>query len=374
MFRFFDGDKFACRVYEVNTILLIEVIASGNVEDAGKSRPGDDLQYDVLTEKLSKENWLPLLYGSYKNFPKIMARHSLSGDLFDALLGHISHGIVLVGPDMEVLAVNQRMVDLFQLPEGTFSIGDDFHQVLRIWAKETGQNTQMLELAISETYLRTPFSFEFEQLILGQRRWCQLHHDPLPKGGFVRTFTDITEHKTLEEALRHQANTDYLTQLYNRRYFLQCAERELAAARRYERELSLLFFDIDLFKQINDRYGHAVGDRALKRLADLCRETFRNVDVIGRFGGEEFVVLMPDTSLVEATTAAERLRAAIAEARIAADNGQYVSLTISAGVSGWTSANETIADVLNSADQLLYAAKRLGRNRVVAADQHSSEV
>jgi diguanylate cyclase (GGDEF)-like protein len=109
------------------------------------------------------------------------------------------------------------------------------------------------------------------------------------------THTDITERKLLEEELRRQAHVDYLTGVYNRRHFMERAEQELSRAHRYGKPLSMLMLDIDHFKLINDRYGHKVGDTVLKAVADLSHATFRDVDILGRLGGEEFAVLLPET-------------------------------------------------------------------------------
>lgn len=143
------------------------------------------------------------------------AKDSDTSELLELVLENIGHGMVLVGPDMTVRAVNQQMIDIFQLPVGTFKIGANFHKVLRIWAKETNQNTEMLQRAIAETELREPFTFEFKQFLHGELRWCQLYHNPLPNGGFVRTFFDITTRKMAEIAMEqaNRAKSDFLANM-----------------------------------------------------------------------------------------------------------------------------------------------------------------
>ena len=178
------------------------------------------------------------------------------------------------------------------------------------------------------------------------------------------THTDITEHKLLEEELRRQAHVDYLTGVYNRRHFMERAEQELSRAHRYGKPLSMLMLDIDHFKQINDRYGHKVGDTVLKAVADLSHATFRDVDILGRLGGEEFAVLLPETGPAAALDAAERLRETIANARIPLTGGLVVSFSVSIGVSSMGSAEDNIDVLLNRADKALYEAKDGGRNRV----------
>ncbi|MFO7543010.1 MAG: diguanylate cyclase [Thiobacillus sp.] len=178
------------------------------------------------------------------------------------------------------------------------------------------------------------------------------------------THTDITERKILEEELRRQAQFDFLTKVCNRGYFLKQAELELTRAKRYKSDLSLLMLDIDLFKDINDRHGHEMGDIVLQHFVNVCRQVSREVDVIGRLGGDEFVILMPETSKTEATKVAERLCAAVAESRIPIEDGLPILFTISVGVAAFDSKDDDIDVVLNTADQALYAAKHTGRNRV----------
>jgi diguanylate cyclase (GGDEF)-like protein/PAS domain S-box-containing protein len=178
------------------------------------------------------------------------------------------------------------------------------------------------------------------------------------------THTDITERKILEEELRRQAQFDFLTKVCNRGYFMKQAEQELTRAKRYGSELSLLMLDIDFFKEINDRYGHERGDLVLQNLANICRHVFRQVDVIGRLGGEEFVILMPETPKAKAVEVAERLRTAVAGSKVPIEHGLPIQFTISIGVAEFNSKDDNIDVMLNAADKLLYAAKHAGRNRV----------
>ena len=182
------------------------------------------------------------------------------------------------------------------------------------------------------------------------------------------THTDITERKLLEEELRRQAHVDYLTGIYNRRHFMERAEQELSRAHRYAKPLSMLMLDIDHFKQINDRHGHKVGDTVLKAVADLSQATFRDVDIVGRLGGEEFAALLPETDQPAALEAAERLRATIANARIPLPGAPPVSFSVSIGVSSMDSPEDNIDALLQRADKALYKAKDGGRNRVCGRD------
>ncbi|MGR8935732.1 MAG: diguanylate cyclase [Gammaproteobacteria bacterium] len=181
------------------------------------------------------------------------------------------------------------------------------------------------------------------------------------------TNTDITERKLLQTELEKQARTDFLTGVGNRRYFREQAEAELKRALRYGSPLSVLMLDIDFFKKINDRHGHQTGDSVLQKLADICRAMLRDVDLIGRLGGEEFAILLPETEKQQAAGVAERLRQAIANTDAALAAGLPVRFTVSIGVASLAAKETHLDELLNQADQALYEAKASGRNKVMVA-------
>lgn len=191
--------------------------------------------------------------------------------------------------------------------------------------------------------------------------------------GICGISTDITERKDLLDKLAQQATKDYLTGLSNRRYFMERGEAELAHARRYGHALSLLMIDIDHFKNINDTHGHKVGDIVLQQQANIMRSTFRTVDTIGRIGGEEFAVLLPETALQEAVIVAERLRQAVASADLAQATGLPLHFTISIGVAMLPSKEASLDSLLILADTALYKAKQAGRNRICAQPDSSGD-
>ncbi len=178
---------------------------------------------------------------------------------------------------------------------------------------------------------------------------------------------DITERKELEAKLEQEARTDSLTGIANRRYFLELAGHEFARARRYKAKLSALMLDLDHFKEINDTYGHQVGDLILTKLVQVCRNAMRGEDVIGRLGGEEFGILLPETTREKAGEVAERLRHAIASAEVRVEQGPPVRFTASVGAATVRDDDPDIMALLGNADQALYAAKDAGRNTVRAA-------
>jgi diguanylate cyclase (GGDEF)-like protein/PAS domain S-box-containing protein len=171
------------------------------------------------------------------------------------------------------------------------------------------------------------------------------------------------ENARLFEQMKELAITDSLSRLYNRHHFFDLAHSEIERARRYKRALAMIMMDIDHFKVINDTFGHTVGDQVLQALADQCRHTLRTIDIVGRYGGEEFVIVMPETHLEDAQRVAERLRQAIASIEVAAPKG-IARITVSQGVAGLDDTHTTLEALLDCADQALYAAKQEGRNRV----------
>jgi diguanylate cyclase (GGDEF)-like protein len=176
------------------------------------------------------------------------------------------------------------------------------------------------------------------------------------------------------ERLKHIGLTDPLTGVNNRRYVERRLREEIGRSRRQGYGLSCMYADIDHFKQINDRIGHQAGDEVLRTVAGRIKAELRLSDALGRFGGEEFVVLLIDTELPEATIVAERIRQSVAEPAVVLSDGTALDVTVSIGVAtlGEDPAGETIDSTAQSflarADHALYAAKQNGRNRVVAAD------
>lgn len=170
--------------------------------------------------------------------------------------------------------------------------------------------------------------------------------------------------KALAE-LEKLATTDSLTCVANRGHLLAMGEQEFSRARRYQRPLSVLMLDIDRFKQINDNYGHAMGDEALKAIARAIADSLRKGDCLGRFGGEEFVVFLPETDLAAAMKIGDRIRLTIAEISFFSDENSW-QITASIGVAAYTFQDETIDDLIKRADKALYCAKHQGRDRVVA--------
>jgi diguanylate cyclase (GGDEF)-like protein len=189
--------------------------------------------------------------------------------------------------------------------------------------------------------------------------------------GKLLTFHDVTEMKELQRRLETMATHDELTGLYNRRYLNDFAAREIDKARTDGSDFSAIMLDLDYFKRINDTHGHAAGDLVLVAVAKACQRGLRHDDVVGRFGGEELLVLLPRTAADAAGFVAEKLRMAIEACRIPYDD-RSIGVTASLGVATLGLACPTLKDLLIAADMALYKAKDSGRNRVCSTSDSSA--
>jgi diguanylate cyclase (GGDEF)-like protein len=209
--------------------------------------------------------------------------------------------------------------------------------------------------------------------LVGLLEETKQQRDELAKGEELKRLHEELqrEQEALREAnarLTDLATTDMLTNLPNHRALQSLLENECERARRYGHALSLLFFDGDRFKQVNDTYGHAIGDVVLRELGERARRVLRAGDTVGRFGGEEFLVLLPETGEPEALIVAERLRNAVAAFPLAANEVEGgIAVTVSIGVSSYPTDGSTASSIQEQADQAMYWAKRLGRNQVRTA-------
>lgn len=216
-----------------------------------------------------------------------------------------------------------------------------------------------------------PFSIEYTIVRKdGQHIWVWERGRAVEDNGDLvleGIILDISDRKALEDELSELAIRDPLTGLFNRREMARLLDEEIVRAKRYGRTLSLLWIDFDHFKHINDDYGHAAGDSVLKATSRLLADSVRSVDAIGRFGGEEFVILLPEMTRSEASETAERLRGLISDTPQSLADGRMVPLTISIGVAVFPDNGVDASALCAAADKAMYQAKSNGRNQVVLA-------
>jgi diguanylate cyclase (GGDEF)-like protein len=185
---------------------------------------------------------------------------------------------------------------------------------------------------------------------------------------FANSAAIVIENARLFEQTQQMALTDTLTGIYNRRYFYDLAQKEFSRSKRYQNPMSIILIDIDHFKNVNDHYGHLAGDQVLMQFVQRIQEELRTSDILARFGGEEFIILLPETNLGDATQVAERLREVTAQYPFLLVTAQTF-ITISLGVSCFKFTTLSLDHLIDESDKALYEAKQFGRNRVRAWQQ-----
>lgn len=269
----------------------------------------------------------------------------------DVTFSEINEGIIVIDDKNRLIDFNKASKKIFNWLDLKY-IGTDMSGF------EGGR--QLLEqeddLFEMEIYNKdTKKYFEFRKTVLSE------NSNDL---GYVYFIQDVSKQKEMIEKLNNMASYDSLTQIYNRRKLMEEAEKELLRSRRYGHSISVLMLDVDHFKIFNDTYGHLAGDEALKALVKACKNRIRATDIFGRFGGEEFLIILPEASEENAFKIAEDIRTNIAHMEIVAKD-KIMRITISIGlVTSKTNHKELSIDkLINYADRALYQAKNNGRNQ-----------
>jgi diguanylate cyclase (GGDEF)-like protein len=288
-----------------------------------------------------------------------------------AALDQVDYGVILLDHAFRARYINRAFRSMANIPDAMTQSQPTFEQIL---VHGRAQNA----FAVPNDQVDYYIEQRLEQIRKGnsgpiELRWADgrvIRHQitSLRGGSRMLTYTDITDLARTTEKLEKLAATDGLTGLVNRRQFIALAESELARFRRYRRPMSMLLLDIDDFKSVNDRFGHDVGDRMIMHIAMLCDENKRDADVVARVGGEEFAVLLPETSLDDSCAVGERLRRLVA-ARPLEDGGRNIPVTVSVGVAEFEASMTGVSDLMKLADRMLYQAKRAGRNRTASVEE-----
>lgn len=248
------------------------------------------------------------------------------------------------------------------------------------WEEVRGQNTRLLkynqeaQIDYGELWSTIRSGQDWQGVFQNRKKNGQLYWEraiiaPLfDDDGQLYKFIGIKEDITVEHQNRLEMEklykVDMLTRVFNRRSFFEQMERNAIRYQSEAVEWAMLMLDIDFFKRINDTYGHAVGDQALRRFAEICKKNVRKTDLIGRIGGEEFAICLEHSGFDDALQMAQRLRESVAASELLLDNGAAIRYTVSIGLALPRTADEAVEDVLKRADTAMYSAKKNGRNRV----------
>lgn len=264
--------------------------------------------------------------------------------------------------------ISQKSIDFFGIPPEVAQ--QDAHAIFEIIVEEDLDRVHQ-SIAQSARNLEE-WRCQYRVQLAGELRWiegvAQPEKDDSGRVIWQGILTEITERKQLELELERLSVTDELTGLYNRRHMLRTLENQIARAERYREVFSVIALDVDYFKQINDAWGHLIGDKVLVEFAGVLSARVRQTDVVARTGGEEFLILLPNTGPLDAYNVAEALRTATELEDFRNDDDEPFTVTMSGGVVTWEDGLSSIRELLSRCDQRLYQAKREGRNRIVVSD------
>jgi diguanylate cyclase (GGDEF)-like protein len=283
-----------------------------------------------------------------------------------AIVDDLNYGVVVLDQERRVQFINRAFRRFWRVPD---ELADRLQTFVKLMYHGRGANAY----AVSADKLGEYVAKQLDLIRTGEERpltirlrtgeVIQFRCKAMPDGGRLLTYGNVSELAEEAEALERLACSDGLTGLNNRRHFLVLANNEWARFQRYKRPLALLMTDIDKFKSVNDTYGHDVGDEVIKAVANVLQASKRTTDIVGRLGGEEFAMVLPEATVDRAVRAAERFRQLVANCVISAGD-QRVPVTISLGVASADEQTSGIEEMLKQSDLALYEAKHTGRNRV----------
>ena len=285
-----------------------------------------------------------------------------SEESLHAILQSTADGILAADVSGTVLFASDRFAEMWNAPPDVVATNDDIPLLEHCIAQVS--DAEAFREKVMRLYDSDEESLDIVELKDGrvfERLSLPLNREGRPRAR-VWSFRDITTRMQVEQMLHRQATTDELTGVVNRRRFFELAQTELKRAARLHQPLAVAFIDVDRLKHVNDRFGHAAGDRVLVAFAAACQEHVREIDVLARIGGDEFALLLPSATLDEAVNTVERVRAALTALTVDSAS-ESLAITVSAGVAGLTGDDDTLDLLLMRADRALYRAKELGRDR-----------
>lgn len=282
--------------------------------------------------------------------------------LLEATLHNIGQGICLFDQDLNLMVWNERYIELLNLPRDLVKEGTPLSDILRYNGERGEYGDVSIQALISDrvAIARRRETYRMERT-RPNGRVIQVDHNPMPGGGYVATYTDITERKQTEARMRHLAVHDVLTSLPNRTLFLDRLRQALLSARRFQRGVTVLFVDLDRFKDINDHFGHDVGDLMIQEMGQRLSRIIRDSDTAARLGGDEFAIIQTDVQNIEDTIAlAQRIIDELCQPFDC--RGIRLHSTASVGITLFPEDGENPEQLVKNADMAMYAAKAEGRN------------
>ncbi|WP_430471956.1 putative bifunctional diguanylate cyclase/phosphodiesterase [Thalassospira lucentensis] len=282
--------------------------------------------------------------------------------LLEATLHNIGQGICLFDQDLNLMVWNERYIELLNLPRDLVKEGTPLSDILRFNGERGEYGDVSIQALISDRVAiarrREPYRMERTR---PNGRVIQVDHNPMPGGCYVATYTDITERKQTEARMRHLAVHDVLTSLPNRTLFLDRLRQALLSARRFQRGVTVLFVDLDRFKDINDHFGHDVGDLMIQEMGQRLSRIIRDSDTAARLGGDEFAIIQTDVQNIEDTIVlAQRIIDELCQPFDC--RGIRLHSTASVGITLFPEDGENPEQLVKNADMAMYAAKAEGRN------------
>lgn len=329
----------------LNEIRIYRVVKKPLFDDNGIVTGMCGISTDITTEK------------------KLQQQAEEQKHLLDTVLNNINAHVYMKDSERTFLYVNSQVAELF---------GNSAENIIG------KKDTEVLPKEIADHFYRSDkvvFDTKERQIIEEEAEGDdgKTHHyistkipflSPGKLPALIGFSSEVTELYNLKEEFKKLATIDALTELYNRRYFTEQAEHEYLRAQRYKLSLTLISIDIDHFKKVNDKFGHPAGDKVLVEVAKQLKTSLRQTDVLARIGGEEFSILLPETTSAEAEVFAERIRLAQSQLRITGDWQGEIQLSVSIGISSFTESDNSFDEIFSRADKALYQAKSAGRNRV----------
>ena len=272
----------------------------------------------------------------------------------DVVFLEINEGIIVIDDKNRLIDFNKASKKIFQWLD-LKHIGTDF-SFFKEGSEILNQKSGLFEMEIVNKNAKKYFEFRKTDLNENDKNI-----------GCVYFIQDISNQKEMIQALNNMANYDSLTEIFNRRRLMEETEKELLRSRRYGHFISVLMLDIDHFKLINDSYGHLAGDEVLRTLAKACKDRIRVTDIIGRYGGEEFLIILPETNKENALKVAQDIKEYISTMEIVFNN-EILRITISIGIETTIIIEENfnVDKLINNADMALYQAKNNGRDQIIS--------